>query len=330
MNTARKCNIDIIKAVAMLLVVAQHAWSMLDLDQPQLGLLCFSYQAIVTVGVPLFVFASGVLLLPRDIEPLGLFFKKRLKRLLIPFVIFSVVAYIASLFTNAYDWWDGSIQMALMRFVPLLLTGEINVFFWFVYMLLCLYFMTPILQRALHQLSKSDLELILLAWAVGLVLKQFYPAFALNDYISGLWKYLGVYISGYYVFKYCVGKKQYCYIGVLSLLLLYVINVLTNCSIALVFPLTAVAIGLIGLNVNVANDNKTMMVLTNISKYSYTIYLSHILLIRFIYMFAEPHFGSMLNFIPLIITPFIVAVIYVACNVYSRIKILPNYIVGIG
>jgi surface polysaccharide O-acyltransferase-like enzyme len=330
MNASRNCNIDILEAVAMILVVAQHAWSMLDLDKAELGLLCFSYQAIVTIGVPLFVFASGVLLLSREIEPLTLFFKKRLKRLLIPFLLFSIVVYAVSLFIGAYAWWDGSMQMAITKFIPLLLTGEINVFFWFVYMLLCLYFITPILQRALHQLSKSDLQLILSAWAIGLLLKQFYPAFALNDYISAIWKYLGVYISGYYVFKYCVGKQQYCYIGAISLFLLYVANVLTNCSITLIFPLTAIAIGLICLNLNVATDNSITKIVTNISRYSYTIYLTHILLIRFIYMFTEQYFGAMTNFVPLLITLPIVAIIYVACNVYSKIKILPNYIVGIG
>ena len=283
MNALRNCNIDIIKAVAMLLVVAQHAWSMLDLDKPELGLICFSYQAIVTIGVPLFVFASGVLLLTREEEPLCKFYKKRLKRLLIPFVVFSIVSYVASLFIGNYDWWDGSFKMAIMKFIPLLLTGEINVFFWFVYMLLCLYFITPILQRALHKLSKIDLELLLLVWVIGLFLKQYYPEFALNDYISNIWKYLGVYISGYYVFKYCVGKQQYCYIGAISLLILYVLNVFTNCSITLVFPLTAIAIGLICLNLNVYNKNKVMMILTNISRYSYTIYLTHIMLIKFIY-----------------------------------------------
>ena len=134
MNASRNCNIDILKAVAMILVVAQHAWSMLDLDKAELGLLCFSYQAIVTIGVPLFVFASGVLLLSREIEPLTLFFKKRLKRLLIPFLLFSIVVYAVSLFIGAYAWWDGSMQMAITKFIPLLLTGEINVFFWFVYL----------------------------------------------------------------------------------------------------------------------------------------------------------------------------------------------------
>ncbi len=330
MSVMRNCNIDIIKTVAMFLVVAQHAWSMLDLDKPELGLLCFSYQAIVTVGVPLFVFASGVLLLPRTIESLSQFYKKRLKRLLIPFVVFSIVAYVASLFTGAYVWWDGSAKMAIMKFIPLLLTGEINIFFWFVYMLLCLYFITPILQRALHQLSKTDLELILSAWVVGVLLKQYYPDFAINDYISNVWRYLGVYISGYYVFNYCIGKKQYFYLGCISLLLLYTVNIFTNCSVGLIFSLTAIAIGVICLNLNVTTDNFITKIVTNISRYSYTIYLTHILLIRFIYMFTEQYFGAMTNFVPLLITLPVVAIIYVACNVYSKIKILPNYIVGIG
>jgi fucose 4-O-acetylase-like acetyltransferase len=56
MHKERNYNIDVAKALAMVLVVMQHAWSMLDLDNPEFGLVCSAYRAIVTVGVPLSFF----------------------------------------------------------------------------------------------------------------------------------------------------------------------------------------------------------------------------------------------------------------------------------
>ena len=88
MLQTRNWNIDLAKALAMLLVVMQHAWSMLGLDDPSYGLVCGVYRAVSTVGVPLFVFVSGALLLPRTPEPPKVFYKKRLNRLLVPFLLF--------------------------------------------------------------------------------------------------------------------------------------------------------------------------------------------------------------------------------------------------
>ena len=142
----------------MTLVVMQHAWSMLDLDDSSYGLVCGAYRAISTVGVPLFVFVSGALLLPRKPEPLKVFYKKRLNRLLIPFLLFASIMYMVSLFIGQYDWWDGEIKTALLQFLPSLLENKINISHWFVHMLLVIYLLTPFLQRAISALSQREIE----------------------------------------------------------------------------------------------------------------------------------------------------------------------------
>ena len=127
MLQTRNWNIDLAKALAMLLVVMQHAWSMLGLDDPSYGLVCGVYRAASTVGVPLFVFVSGALLLPRTPEPLKVFYKKRLNRLLVPFLLFASLMYVVSLFAGQYDWWNGDVKTALLHFLPSLLENKINI-----------------------------------------------------------------------------------------------------------------------------------------------------------------------------------------------------------
>lgn len=248
MLQTRNWNIDLAKALAMLLVVMQHAWSMLGLDDPTYGLVCGVYRAISTVGVPLFVFVSGALLLSRAPEPLKFFYKKRLNRLLVPFLLFASLMYVVSLFTGQYDWWNGDVKTALLRFIPSLLENKINILHWFVHMLLVIYLLTPFLQRALSSLSQREIEGILLVWLVGMLLRQYYPVLNMLAYTTGLWKYLGVYIAGYYVTQYRVGEKRYFYFGVVATILLFLLDALTDCTVHLGVPLTAITIGVACLN----------------------------------------------------------------------------------
>ena len=335
MLQTRNWNIDLAKALAMLLVVMQHAWSMLGLDDPSYGLVCGVYRAVSTVGVPLFIFVSGALLLPRTPEPLKVFYKKRLNRLLVPFLLFASLMYIVSLFAGQYDWWNGDVKMALLQFLPSLLENKINILHWFVHMLLVIYLLTPFLQRALSSLSQCEIEGILLVWMVGMLLRQYYPALNVLSYTSGLWKYLGVYIAGYYVIQYRAGKKRYCYFGLVLTVLLFLLDALTDCAIHLGVPFTAVIMGFVCLNVPASfpspSQSRMRCIITNFSRYSYTIYLLHILVIRAIYLVAEPYFTDMLiGWIPLIITPLIMSAFYLACTLYDKTKWLPNNLIGIG
>ena len=57
----RDVRYDVMRVVAIVLVVLQHAWSIPHLDSPEQGLLCQVYGALVSCGVPLFILVSGAL-----------------------------------------------------------------------------------------------------------------------------------------------------------------------------------------------------------------------------------------------------------------------------
>ena len=118
-------------------------------------------------------------------------------------------------------------------------------------------------------------------------------------------------------------------------ILLFLLDALTDCTVHLGVPLTAITIGVACLNLPALYPPPSQScfgrVVINFSRYSYTIYLLHILVIRAIYLVAEPYFTDMLiGWIPLIITPLIMIVFYLACTLYDKTKWLPNNLIGIG
>ena len=75
-------------------------------------------------------------------------------------------------------------------------------------------------------------------------------------------------------------------------------------------------------------------IIMQISRYTYTIYLMHVLIISIIYLVVEKTYADVLvNYrgsIPFIVSILVVVVCYVICLCYDRIKCLHNKLVGIG
>ena len=85
MKTQRVVFLDLIRMAAILLVITQHAWSGLRLDEPVAGDVRYIYQELVVMGVPLFFMLSGALMLGGKPLPIAQFLSRRLKRLLVPY-----------------------------------------------------------------------------------------------------------------------------------------------------------------------------------------------------------------------------------------------------
>lgn len=88
---------DLIRAVAILMVIAIHSSALfcqVAINETGFGVnkILYSVLQIIFIAVPVFVMLSGALLLGKD-EPLGVFFKKRLTRVMIPFLVWSVIVY---------------------------------------------------------------------------------------------------------------------------------------------------------------------------------------------------------------------------------------------
>src|SRR5215217_2703116 len=133
---------DLIRVVATVLVVVVHvsgqitnAWGKVP---DGWWIIADVYGGIARICVPLFFMISGYLLLPRS-ENLGVFYRKRILKVLIPFVGWSLI----------YVWWfcgnhPGTCTPSFIQ--DLLLVRGAYYHLWFLRALLGIYLVLPVLR----------------------------------------------------------------------------------------------------------------------------------------------------------------------------------------
>lgn len=200
MSKTRNTLLDWLRALAILMIVTVHTWSLSHIDSSEHSVLAICYRLFYQCGVPLFVMISGALQLSSPITSFGQYYKKRYIRILVPFVFWSIIVYILSCFIGKYEdvhsLWEG-----LTHYIPFLLTNRINEAYWFMGLIIVLYGITPFLQRALAPCSRKELIIICLGWLCFVITRKFFPSFYLLEYSSRLTYFLGFYILGYFLYR---------------------------------------------------------------------------------------------------------------------------------
>lgn len=198
--------IDALRVIAIVLVVISHCCdhftALYDIDAGgyMLGAIVGSF---VRPCVPLFAMMTGVLLLPvnKDMTLRG-FYKKRMGRLLLPLAFWSIVLPIANYLAYNYVWTDPK-NLSLVgpfdisNLVNHLYTWILNfnydtIPFWYIYMLIGIYMILPIVSRWLETASKKDIETVLWIWGFSLLvpyITYYSPmlGFQGNYGVVGLW-----------------------------------------------------------------------------------------------------------------------------------------------
>lgn len=154
--------VDLIRVLAIFLVVVIHtsgkltnAWGKIPESQWIIGDI---YGGIARIGVPLFFMLSGYLLLPRS-ESLGSFYRKRVLKILIPFVAWSVL-YIG---TNCLRNPGLCTRDYLMQYV---LLHKTYFHLWFLYSLLGIYIIMPLLRLMARPGTERLLWYVVGLWLV--------------------------------------------------------------------------------------------------------------------------------------------------------------------
>ena len=200
MAKERNILLDYLRALAILMVVTVHTWSLARIDVDLHPTLSLVYSLFHRCGVPLFVMISGALQLSAPIRPLGEFYKKRYARILIPFLIWSAVIYLLSCFAGKYPEIH-SVGDGLRCYLPYMLTNRINEAYWFIGLIVALYAVTPFLQRALQACSRKELLILCAIWLCYVVVRRVYPSLYLLEYTSRLTYFLGFYVLGYLLYR---------------------------------------------------------------------------------------------------------------------------------
>jgi len=276
------------------------------------------FDSLSRFAVPIFVMLSGALLLSKEYS-IDVFLKKRMIRILLPFLFWSL-AYIANSIAN--DFLDGSypglIDIAKSLFINF--RDGSTPHFWYIYMIIGLYLFIPIIGKAIRHSTEKEMLYFLCIWLGVIILNQpvfvkFKPQIDFT-YFSG---YLGYLVLGYFLAnKTLKSEKQSNVLGILlivfgllsTVLGTFIIHLKTNEYVSTFYePLSPnillYASGLFLLCKNRDLNYKPFVLFRNfISKYSYGIFLVHVLVLS-----KLDDFGIRWNFIhPIIGIPFTIVV----------------------
>jgi surface polysaccharide O-acyltransferase-like enzyme len=195
--------VDLIRTAAIFLVIMLHAAIEPDPIIAQMTQASAwhwwtenIYNTLARPSVPLFVLLSGSLLLqPSKIEPLSTFFKKRFKRIGLPFLFWGIAYFAWRFFVNHEELSLNSILQGIF-------TGP-YFHFWFLYMLVGLYLITPILRVIVAYSDRKLLGFFILLWFLGVAVAPLLSLFgySLESNVFVILGWVGYYLLGIYLLQ---------------------------------------------------------------------------------------------------------------------------------
>ena len=252
-----------------------------DCGAPSLALTGISFVTAPCIG--LFFMVSGALLLPTSLS-MKEFYKRRLSKVVFPTLIWTFTYLLVKII-------NGSITVAMSSVVlSIPFSAQGNGILWFMYVLIGLYLITPIISPWLAKASKNEIELVLGLWGISLLYPILSRVITVNEGNTGILYYFtgyaGYYILGYYLNHY---KPR---VGIIASLLMILIPIIA-CGISihlyqdldfyryfwyLSIFVVSMACGWFCLLSKISV--REVRLLTVASSLSFGIYLSHILIMR--------------------------------------------------
>jgi surface polysaccharide O-acyltransferase-like enzyme len=175
-------------------------WNVGELNPSQYLVLWSStsfYLSLVPLGVPLFIMLSGALLLqPSKVDqPIRVFLKKRLARIGLAFVFWSIIYLVWNYYVNNATLTVYSITQSFLEQGPYYQ-------FWFIYLIMGLYLLTPILRVVLKYADRKILRYLIILWFLASPvppLLHLITGLAPDNALFLLSGYLGYFVLGIYL-----------------------------------------------------------------------------------------------------------------------------------
>lgn len=226
--------LDVIRCVAMIMVIGVHCIDPFYISPtmraiPEYTHWAAIYGSLLRPSVPLFVMMTGLLLLPVKKQPLGKFYKKRIYRVLFPFLIWSVLYSMLPWVTGVlglpkeiigdfFCYTQGQESQSLIdslkdvAMIPFNFSHKEN-HMWYIYLLIGLYLYMPFFSAWIENADRKTKRAFLLIWIISLFipyLKEYVAncLFERSGYVFGTdtWNKFGL-------FYYFAGFNGYLLLG---------------------------------------------------------------------------------------------------------------------
>ena len=196
---------DLIRTLAIFLVVLLHSSLMTLQSYPSSSPYWWAasvYKSIALPCVPLFIMLSGALLLqPAKVnEPIRVFLKKRLSRVGLAFAFWTVI----------YTIWSFYISKTPITLANVGQSISFDLFsgayyqFWFIYLIVGLYLITPILRVVIAYGGDKMIRYLIAIWFVGVAivpLLELASGFILNTDVFVIGGWIGYFVLGLFLLK---------------------------------------------------------------------------------------------------------------------------------
>jgi len=205
---------DILRVLACALVVCMHS----PMSVGGIGWFNVGLSYLCAPGLVLFFIISGGLLLPTEIGTWE-FLNNRLKKVIFPLITFIGIHIIVRVLSGK----PVAIPRDLLS-IPFSTSGHVEL--WFIYVLIGLYLLSPIISKWIVSARKTELQFYLSIWAITLCFPILKIFLKIDQSESGLYYYfagyIGYYILGYYLKRYAIEMNLWLwlFLGLLSYLTL--------------------------------------------------------------------------------------------------------------
>ena len=324
--------INLLRILACLMVIFMHA----PLPSEQANGIFLSTLSYVTAPcIGLFFMVSGYLLLPIK-QDAGSFLRKRLGKIIGPTLFWSI-------FYIAINFIKGDCQGSLMKeLISIPFSAQGNPVLWFMYTLIGLYLLAPIISRWIENVSRKEMEFYLGLWGISLCYPILSSFLSINQGTTGILYYFtgyaGYFTLGAYLKKYPerISFKNIIPlmgIAILAPIICKIAQINVNfyevfwyLSIFVVIQCVFWFQTITKLPLKFSNRVETM--LTRISNLSFGIYLIHIFIMRYVLWecdFIQNMDSSILQTVIIAVLTFVLSTI--ACYLISLLP-FSAYLIG--
>ena len=294
-SVKRYYDLDILKIGACLLVILNHIIFFLNdylFTNTSALFYSFSY-SIYKVAVPIFIMISGALLLKKERN--YKYILKKIIRIVIPLII---ISYYIAVKENIINYNE------IFKFLLLILKDPIKIPYWYLYMLISLYLVTPFLYKMIKNFKDKDYKIFfIIILLIPTILKtlSILTNFNINNYltINFLSINIGYFIMGYYLYNLKLNKNimyKFFSLYIISTILMFLssyVPYLLNNNINLMFDgVDNILVLLSSLSLfylvryiysKIKINDKTKIIISNISDTTFGIYLIHFIIYYMVY-----------------------------------------------